>query len=404
MSLFNEIKDEFPILDQSINSKKIAYFDSTATTLTPRFVVDKISQFDLLETSNVHRGVHTLSQKATDRFENTRRTVQKYINAQSENEIIFTSGATDSMNLVANSYCGYFMNEGDEIILTQLEHHSNIVPWQILAEKNNYKIKFVPIKDNGELDFEVFKNLITKKTKILSMNHCSNTLGIVSPVKKFIEFAHSKNIHVHLDATQSVNSFKVDVQDLDCDFLSFSAHKMFGPFGVGVLYGKLDLLEKLPPYRGGGSMIDEVLETGSTFAETPQKFEAGTPNISGVIGLGSALDFINNIGLDKIHSYESQIYNYMCDELDKIESLKSLGSRESRIKILSFVFPDIHHTDMASLMDQEGVAVRSGRHCTNLIMKRFDIKGTIRASVSIYNNEQQVDQLVASIIKAKGFF
>ncbi|MBT4760531.1 MAG: SufS family cysteine desulfurase [Bdellovibrionaceae bacterium] len=404
MNLYDEIKNEFPILTSKVNGKPLAYFDNAATTLTPVCVAEEIKEFDILHKSNVHRGIHYLSQKATERFEVARDKVQAFLNAKSVDEVVFTSGTTDSINLMAFSYGEAFINEGDEIILSQMEHHSNIVPWQLMAERKKAKIKFIPLTDIGELDFEAFKRLISAKTKILSMTYCSNTLGTVNPVKDYINYAKQKNIHVHIDAAQAVNAFSVDVQELDCDFLSFSGHKMFAAFGVGVFYGKYDLLDQFPPFKGGGSMITDVREDGSDYMKPPQRFEAGTPNVSGAIGLARAIDFMNDIGFDKIHKYETDLMQYKTAQLAKIEGLQFVGTSKSKIKINSFVFPGIHNSDLATLMDQEGVAVRSGKHCTNLIMKYFDIPGTIRASLSIYNSEAHVDQLCQSIVKARGFF
>lgn len=394
------IKKDFPALNQEINRKPLVYLDNGATSQKPQIVIDSINNYYSKENSNVHRGIHQLSQKATDAYELVREKTREFINADSTNEILFTRGTTESLNLLANTI-GTKLNAGDEIILSEMEHHSNIVPWQMLCERTGAKIKVIPVNDNGELIIEEYEKLLSSKTKIVSITHISNTLGTINPIKHIIDKAHDVGAWVIIDGAQAVPHMSVDVKDLDCDFYCFSAHKMFGPTGVGVLYGKKSLLDELPPYHGGGNMIHKVTFEKTTYHDLPHKFEAGTPNIAGGIGLGAAIDYINKTGIENIAKYEKELVEYALGKLKEIEGIVLIGKSKNRAGVISFLLSDIHPFDTGAILDQLGIAVRTGHHCTQPLMERYGIKGTVRASFAFYNTKEDVDTLVNGILKAK---
>jgi cysteine desulfurase/selenocysteine lyase len=400
----NPFRKDFPVIDQVINGKRLAYLDSGATTLKPLTVVDELDRYYRLETSNVHRGLYWLSENATRKFEESRDKVSAFINSPDRKQVIFTKGTTESINLVAQSYVRKFLKAGDEILLTQMEHHSNIVPWQMIAEENNLTIRVIPINQAGEIIYSEFEKLLTPKVKFVSVVYVSNALGTINPVKDMIQAAHKIGAKVFVDAAQAVAHTKVDVQDLDVDFLGFSGHKMFGPTGVGVLYGKEDLLNMMPPYQGGGDMIDVVTFEKTTYNNLPHKFEAGTPSISAVIGLGSAVDYINKVGIDTIHKVEEELLDYATKKLSSIPGLRIYGTAKNKASVISFGLEGIHPHDIASLIDKEGVAIRTGHHCAQPLMKFFNVPATCRASLSIYNNQEDIDQLYAGLVKVKTFF
>jgi cysteine desulfurase/selenocysteine lyase len=352
----------------------------------------------------VHRGIHTLSQRATDAFEETRSKVKSFLNARLTDEIVYTTGTTDSINLVANSFGEHYLDEGDEIILTQMEHHANIVPWQMIAQKTGAVIKVVPVDDNGDLDMEAYKELLSDKTKMVAVIHISNALGTINPVKKIIDLAHDHQAAVLIDGAQSAPHEKIDVQEMDCDFYVFSAHKMCGPTGFGILYGKKEYLNEMPPYRGGGDMIDKVSFDETTYNVAPFKFEAGTPPIAAGIGLGAAIDYVTSIGMEAISDREHELVNYMVDRLQTIDGLRLIGQSEHRASVASFVFDHIHASDMGTLLDKRGIAVRTGHHCAQPILRRFNVPATTRASLSFYNTKDDIDQLIDGIEYVKTFF
>jgi cysteine desulfurase/selenocysteine lyase len=394
-----QARKDFPILDVQVHGKHLCYFDNAATTQKPQIVIDTINSYYNHINSNIHRGVHTLSEAATAAYEQSRIKIQKFLNAGSEKEIIFTSGTTASINMVAQTFGRQNIGAGDEIIISHMEHHSNIVPWQLLAKEKKAILKVIPISDAGELDIEAYKKLISDKTKIVSVVYVSNSLGTINPVKDIIEYAHSFNIPVLIDAAQAVNHFPVDVQELDCDFLALSGHKLFGPTGTGVLYGKKTLLESMPPYMGGGDMISKVTFEETTFNELPHKFEAGTPHIAGVIGLGAAIDYLNSTGLDNIAAYEKELYEYAYNAISSIKGLSIIGSAQKRCSVISFVLENIHPHDVGTFLDFEGIAIRTGHHCTQPVMQRFNIPATSRVSLAFYNTKEEIDILVNGIKK-----
>ena len=398
------IRQDFPNLHVEIHGKPLVYLDNAATTFKPRAVIDTIAHHYKATTSNVHRGVHTLSQQATAAFEQSRDKVRDFIHADKSCEIIFTRGATEAINLVANSYGGAFFNKGDEIIISEMEHHSNIVPWQILCESKGCILKVAPFNDNGELIFEEFKKLLCAKTKLVAIVYVSNSLGTVNPIKEVIDAARKRGAVVLVDGAQAASHFLIDVQDLDCDFLAFSGHKLFGPTGVGVLYGREELLNKMPPYQGGGDMIASVTFEKTTYNVLPYKFEAGTPNVAGVIGLGAAIDYVLSIGLGKIAEYEHGLLAYGTEALRSIDGLRLIGEARNKASILSFVLENIHPHDLGTLVDEEGVAIRTGHHCTQPVMNHFNVPATSRASLAFYNKKEEIDRLVQAIRKAKEIF
>ena len=393
------IRKDFPILDAKVNGHNLIYLDNAATSQTPNCVIDSISDYYKNLNSNIHRGVHFLSQKATEKYENTRKKFKEHLNANSTKEIIFTSGTTHSINLVANGFINS-LKKGDEIIVSQLEHHSNIVPWQMLCEKTGAVMKVIPMNKLGELDLNAYEKLLSNKTKVVFVNHVSNALGTVNPIEQIIEKAHQHGAKVLIDGAQAVPHFHVDVKELDVDFYVCSAHKICGPTGVGILYGKQEILEELPPYQGGGEMIDEVTFEKTTYADLPNKFEPGTPNIAGVIASGVALDYINDIGLDNIKKYEDELLAYATEKLKEINGVKIYGESENKTSVISFNIGDIHPYDIGSVIDNLGVAVRTGHHCAQPIMDYFKIPGTIRVSFCFYNNFEEIDILIDSLKKA----
>jgi len=398
------IRGEFPNLNVKIHGKPLVYLDNAATTFKPQVVIDTIEKHYKTGTSNVHRGVHTLSEQATADFENSRIKVQNFLNAQASCEIIFTRGTTESINLVAQSYGRAFLQKGDEIIISEMEHHSNIVPWQILCEQKGCVLKIAPFNDNGELIWEAFEKLLGPRTKLVSVVYMSNSLGTINPIKKIIEAAHKVGAVVLIDGAQAVSHSKVDVVDLDCDFFAFSSHKLFGPTGVGVLYGKKKLLERMPPYQGGGDMIASVTFEKTIYNVLPYKFEAGTPNVADVIGLGAAIDYVESIGLEIIAEYKKELLDYGTEVLGKVPDLKFIGTAKNKTSILSFILPEIHAHDIGTLVDQEGVAIRTGHHCTQPVMQHFNITATSRASLTFYNTKEEIDTLAQALIKAKDVF
>ena len=401
---FEKIRKDFPVLHQDVNGRPIVYLDNAASSQMPVQVAERIDHYHRYEHSNVHRGIHTLSQKATDAFEETRFKVQKLINASDPDEIIYTTGTTDSINLVANSYGSKFLKEGDEIILTQMEHHANIVPWQMIAEKTGARIKVIPVSDSGDLDMDAYKKLLSSKTKIVAIVHISNALGTVNPVKEITELAHETGAVVLVDGAQSVPHQKVDIQDIDADFFAFSSHKMCGPTGFGILYGRKSILDQMPPYRGGGDMIDKVSFEGTTYNRVPFRFEAGTPPIAASIGLSKAIDYLNEIGMDNIAQREFELVTYLVDRLKEIDGLKLIGEPVNRASLASFILDDIHASDVGTLLDKQGVAVRTGHHCAQPILRRFNVPATTRASLSFYNTKKDVDRLIDGIKEVKSFF
>ncbi len=394
-------RDDFQLLDQTVNGHPLIYLDNAATTQKPKEVINSLIDYYTLLNSNIHRGVHYLSQQATTAFEESRATVQHFINAAHQHEIIFTKGTTESINLVASSFGKAFLHEGDEIIISEMEHHSNIVPWQMICEEKGAHLKVLPIDEEGNLKIEELELLLTQKTKIIAVTHISNALGTINPIKRIIEIAHKKDIPVLIDGAQAMSHQPVDVQDLDCDFYCFSGHKMYGPMGVGVLYGKEAWLEKLPPYQGGGEMIQRVTFTHTTFNELPFKFEAGTPNVADVIGLKSAIDYINRIGISKIAQYENELLEYGTKQLLSIPGLSIIGKAKEKASIISFILDHIHPYDAGLLIDKWGIAVRTGHHCAQPIMDKYGIPGTIRASFALYNTKEEIDRLVDTIKKVQ---
>lgn len=392
-----KIRNDFPILKQKVYNKDLVYFDNGATTQKPETVIDKINDIHKAENSSIHRGVHYLSSKMTEEYEAARETVRDFINAKNSNEIIFTSGTTASLNLLAFSIGEKFINEGDEIIVSEMEHHSNIVPWQLLCERKKAILKVIPFDEKGELMLNEFKLLISKKTKLISLTHVSNTLGTINPVKKIIELAHNQNIPVCLDGAQAIQHDKIDVQELDVDFYVFSGHKVFGPTGIGVLYGKGKILDKLPPYQGGGDMVDCVSFKKTTFNKLPFKFEAGTSNYIGAIGLAYALKYLKITGISDIRDYENQLLEYSTNKLEEIEGLKIYGKAEHKICVQSFLIDSVHPYDLSMILDKLGIAVRTGSHCAQPVMDHFKISGTIRASLCFYNTFEEIDRLVEGI-------
>ena len=394
------IREDFPILNSKVNGKQLVYFDNAATTQTPRVVIESIVSYYSTLNANIHRGAHYLSQKATEAYEGARKKIQKHLNAKNSSEIIFTSGSTHSINLVANGFID-LLKSGDEIIVSHLEHHSNIVPWQMLCEKTGAIMKVIPMNQGGELIFSEYEKLLSNKTKVVFVNHVSNALGTINPVKQIISKAHEFGAAVLIDGAQALPHFEVDVKDLDVDFYVGSAHKFYGPTGVGILYGKEKWLNKLPPYQGGGEMIDEVTFEKTTYAKLPNKFEAGTPNISGVIASGIAIDYINNIGLKTILKYEEELLKYATEKLLEIDGIKIYGNTDNKTSVISFNLGNIHHYDVGSIIDNEGIAVRTGHHCAQPIMDYYKIPGTIRLSLSFYNTKEEIDSLISAIILAK---
>ena len=395
----NKIRNDFPILKRKVNGYPFVYFDNAATSQKPSKVISSITDYYENYNSNIHRGVHTVSQEATDAYENARKKIQTHFNAKYSEEIILTSGTTHSINLVANGFTS-LLNSNDEILISELEHHSNIVPWQMMCEKNGATLKVIPLKDNGELDYESFLKLLSVKTKVVFVNHVSNALGTINPIKNIILESHKFGAAVLIDGAQASSHLKADMQDLNVDFYTTSAHKLCGPTGIGMLYGKKEWLEKLPPYQGGGEMISEVTFEKTTYAELPNKFEAGTPNIVGAIGFGEAIDYLNEIGFEKIEEYENELLEYATKKLKTIPELKIYGEAKNKTSVISFNIGNIHSYDLGTILDKYGIAVRTGQHCAQPVMDFFGISGTVRASFSFYNTKDEVDYFYDSLNKA----
>lgn len=393
----SKIKAAFPVLHQKVNGKDLVYFDNAATTQKPQSVIDALSNYYSLDNSNIHRGAHALADRATRYFEATRETIQQFINAKESAEIIFTKGTTEGINLVASTFGRSMIGKGDEIIISTLEHHSNIVPWQMLCEERGATLKVIPINDAGELLVEEFKKLLSPKTKLVSIVHVSNALGTINPVKKIIDAAHAVGAKVLVDGAQSVNHMPIDVQALDCDFFAFSAHKLYGPTGLGVLYGKRAVFESMPPYQGGGEMIAEVTFEKTTYNTIPFKFEAGTPNIADVIAFKAALEFVNEIGKDAIRAHEDDLLAYANEQLSAIKGFIPVGTAKEKVSVLSFNINQMHPYDVGMMLDARGIAVRTGHHCTQPLMKRLGLEGTVRASFAVYNSKSEIDVLTESI-------
>lgn len=400
----NKIREDFPILSRTVYNRPLVYLDNGATTQKPRCVVDAITDEYYSVNANVHRGVHFLSQQATELHEASRETVRKFINARSTNEIVFTRGTTESINLLAYSFGEAMMKEGDEVIISTMEHHSNIVPWQLLAERKGIKLRVIPITDEGELVMEEYERLFNEKTRLVSVMHVSNVLGTVNPVRRIIDTAHSHGVPVLIDGAQSTPHFAVDMQELDCDFFAFSGHKIYGPTGVGVLYGKEEWLDRLPPYQGGGEMIKNVSFEKTTFNELPYKFEAGTPDYVATHALAKALDYVSETGMDNIQRHEQELTRYATERMAEIPGMRFIGTAPGKDAVISFLVGDIHHLDMGTLLDRLGIAVRTGHHCAEPLMRRMGIEGTVRASFGLYNTKEEVDILVAGIDRVRKMF
>ncbi|MGH2575430.1 MAG: SufS family cysteine desulfurase [Ignavibacteria bacterium] len=394
-----KIRKDFPILSRKINGRPLVYLDNAATTQKPQSVVDALEHYYTYYNANIHRGVYQLSEDSTLAYEEARENVRKFINAADSREIIFTRGATEAINLVAQSYGRYNIKEDDEIIISNMEHHANIVPWQVICTEKKAKLRIIPITDSGELMMDEFMKLLNDRTRFISVNQISNTLGTINPVKQIIETAHRRNIPVLIDGAQAVPHMKVDVKELDCDFYAFSGHKLFGPTGIGVLYGKADLLETMPPYQTGGDMIKSVTFEKTVYNDLPFKFEAGTPNIAGGIGLSASIDYLNKLDFDAISTHEAELLVYAAEKLNEIQGLKLIGTAAHKAAVVSFIMDNIHPHDIGTVLDSEGIAIRTGHHCTQPLMQRYGIPATARASFSIYNTKEEVDKLISGIHK-----
>lgn len=396
----DKIRRDFPILHQQVNDHQLVYLDNAATSQKPKSVIEALTKYYQSDNANIHRGAHALADRSTKDYEDTREAVRQFINAPSVEQVIFTKGTTEGINLVAQTFGRQNLKEGDEVIISAMEHHSNIVPWQLICEEKKAKLKVIPITDEGELILEEFEKLLSPKTKLVSLVHVSNALGTINPVKKVIELAHAQGTPVLLDGAQSTPHGNVDVQDLDCDFMVFSAHKVYGPTGLGILYGKKALLEAMPPFLGGGEMIKDVSFERTTFNELPYKFEAGTPNIGDTIALKKALDYVNAIGLDKIAAHEHELLAYATEKLLQVDGLRIIGTAADKVSVISFVVEGVHHYDLGMMLDANGIAIRTGHHCTQPLMHRYGLDGTARASFALYNTKSEVDTLVEGVKSA----
>jgi cysteine desulfurase/selenocysteine lyase len=405
-SMFNveQIRADFPILKLKIDDKQLVYFDNAASSQMPKVVMDRMIRYQTMEHANINRAVHYLSETATAEYEKSRHKLKNFINANEDQEVIFTSGTTDAINLVAHGYGRKFIGSGDEIILTVLEHHSNIVPWQMLAEENGVKIRVVPINDAGELLIDEYKKLFNKHTKLVGVTHVSNALGTINPIKQMIEFAHAHGVPVLVDGAQAAPHMKIDMQELDCDFYTFSGHKLCGPTGIGILYGKANQLKRMNPFKGGGDMIASVTFEKTTYNTIPYKFEAGTPPIAAAIGFGAAIDYLSSIGLSTIEAYEQNLINYATEQINNIPGIRIIGSAAEKVAVLSFSIDGIHPHDIGTLLNQEGIAVRTGHHCAQPVMQHFKVPATTRASFSFYNSMAEIDALIAGIQKVQKVF
>jgi cysteine desulfurase/selenocysteine lyase len=397
-------RDDFPALDQEVNGHRLVYLDSAASAQQPNAVIDAIASYERHDHANVHRGVHTLSHRATDAYEGARETLRAFINAASTSEIVFTSGTTESINLVAQSFCRPKLGPGDAVLITHLEHHANIVPWQLVCEQTGAELRVAPINERGELELDALYARMDDSVKLLAISHVSNALGTINPIKAIVAEAHSRDIPVLVDGAQGVPHMPIDVRDLDCDFYAFSGHKMFGPTGTGVLYGKEALLDAMPPYQGGGDMILEVSFSGTTWNELPYKFEAGTPNISGVVGFGAAAKYLLDIGMHRVEAWEHELAQYMTEQLSGVEDIRLIGTAAHKAAVQSFLLGDIHPHDLGTILDHQGVAIRTGHHCAMPVMEFFGVPGTARASLALYNNFDDIDRLVAALDKAREIF
>lgn len=404
MYQIEDVRKDFPILSKTIYNKPLVYLDNAATTQKPLSVIEAMNNEYLNVNSNVHRGVHWLSQQATELHESARETLRKFINAKSTNEIIFTRGTTESINLVAASFVEGFMNAGDEVIVSEMEHHSNIVPWQLQMARKGIALKVVPIDDEGNLDMEAFKKLFSERTKLVSIAHVSNVLGTVNPIDEIIQFAHSQGVPVLVDGAQSAPHFAIDVQAMDCDFFALSGHKMYGPTGIGVLYGKEEWLDRMPPYQGGGEMIETVSFDKVTFEKPPLKFEAGTPDYVATHGLATAVDYLLNLGMDNIQKHEAMLTKYAMEQLSTIKDIRFIGTPRQKDAVVSFLVGDIHPFDLGTLLDRLGIALRTGHHCAQPLMQRLGIQGTVRASFGLYNTKEEIDVLVKGIERVAAMF
>lgn len=401
----NEVRKDFPILTRLVNDKPLVYLDNAATSQKPKPVIDALTNYYTYDNANIHRGLYFLSELATEQYEDARLKVKEFINALSTSEIIFVKGTTEAINLLASSLCrAKFFNEGDEVIVSNMEHHANIVPWQLMGNRKKIKLSVIPITDEGELDLDAFEKMINSKTKLVSVVHISNSLGTINPVKKIIDIAHAKKIPVLLDGAQAIPHSKVDIQELDADFYAFSGHKVFGPTGIGILYGKAEYLEMMPPYQGGGDMIRTVTFEKTTFDDIPRKFEAGTPNIAGGIGLGAAIDYLNQFDRNDLVKHENLLLDYATKKLLEVDGLRIIGTAREKASVVSFVIEGIHPYDIGTLIDTDGIAIRTGHHCTQPIMQRFNLPATARASFAFYNTLEEVDKLVAGLLKVKKMF
>ncbi|MFI5399004.1 MAG: SufS family cysteine desulfurase [Candidatus Binatia bacterium] len=399
-----KIREDFPILRYPVHGKPLVYLDNAATTQKPQVVIDTLSRYYTTANANIHRGVHTLSERATQAYEAARATTRRFLNAADDREIIFVRGATEGINLVAQSYGRTFLKPGDEIIISTMEHHSNIVPWQILCEQVGATLRVITINNDGELHLDVYEGLLNERTKLVAIAHVSNALGTINPIRQVIDLAHHWNVPVLVDGAQAVPHLQVDVQALDCDFYTFSAHKLFGPTGIGVLYGKAALLDRMPPYQGGGDMISLVTFEKTHYNTLPYKFEAGTPHIAGGVGLGAAIEYVSRIGLDAIAAYEHDLLAYATDSLNAIEGLDIIGTAKEKAGVLSFVLEGVHPHDIGTVLDREGIAIRAGHHCAMPVMQRFGVPATARASLAFYNTEEEIDAMVAAVRKVKKVF
>ena len=402
--LQSEIKSDFPTLNQKINGNDLVYLDNAATTQKPKSVINSVNEYYKKTNSNIHRGVHTLSQEATEKYENARMKIAKFINSTTEKEIIFVRGATEAINLVANSYVRPLLQPNDQIIITEMEHHANIVPWQIVCKEKEAELKNLPMNSKGELIVDELEKIITNKTKFMAINHVSNSLGTINDVRKIVEIAHKHNIRILIDGAQAVQHIPIDVKEINADFYCFSGHKIYAPTGIGILYGKKKLLDEMPPYQGGGDMIKSVTFEKTIYNDVPNKFEAGTPNISGAIGLGTAIDYIQDIGIDNIAKHESDLLNYATEKIKEIKGVKIIGNAKDKASVLSFTMENIHPHDIGTIMDSHGVAIRAGNHCTQPVMDFYSIPATARASFAIYNDKTDVDKLISSVKKTMEVF
>jgi cysteine desulfurase/selenocysteine lyase len=396
-----KIRRDFPILHQQVHGKPLVYLDNAATTQKPLAVIEAISNYYRHDNSNIHRGVHTLSERATEAYEKVRMAAQKFLNAASSKEIIFVRGTTEAINLVAQTYGRKNIGSGDEVVITAMEHHSNIVPWQLLCEEKGARLRIAPINDRGELQLDEFEKLLSPKTKIVAIGHLSNALGTINPVREIVRMAHAHNIPVLVDGAQAAPRMQVDVQELDCDFYALSGHKLYAPTGIGVLYGKMELLEAMPPWQGGGDMIASVTFEKTVYNRLPYKFEAGTPNIADTIGLGAAIEYLSDLGLEQIEQHEADLLNYATQSVGAIPGVRLVGTAKEKAGVLSFVMDEIHPHDIGTILDSEGIAVRTGHHCAQPVMQRFNIPATARASFGLYNTRQEIDALVAGIHKVQ---